>query len=760
MKKTVLLLLPLMLLASCTGDISPEKGPHDLVFDKPATRWDEGIPLGNGMLGALVWQKGDKLRISLDRADLWDLRPMARLDLDKYNYEWVCQQWENNTYDSVQGRLDLPYNERPAPTKIPAGALEFDIDMLGETEYVRLYVDEALCEVKWMNGTMLRIFVDAAGQAGWFSFINLDHALAPELLPPPYTVNEASGEKNISTETNLTALGYDEGSISRKDDRITYTQEGWGGFQYTVDLKWETDEVELTGCWSISSQMPGGEKGPEAADMVDEAFKRGMEKAYEEHSAWWDTFWDRSAINIPDSLLEKQWYLEMYKFGSAARPNTPPIPLQGLWTADNGMLPPWKGDFHHDLNTQLSYWPAYSSNHLDLEEGFINWLWKYRPVFEKYTDQYYGSGGLNVPGVTTLTGEPMGGWIQYSLGPTVSAWLGHHFYLHWRYSMDSVFLEQKAYPWISAVARHFDNIAVEGEDGKLKLPLSSSPEINDNSRDAWFSNTTNFDLALIRWTYSKAAGMALALGKNDEAREWEERLSSWPGLAVDKETGLMIAPGYPFENSHRHFSHLMAWHPLGLLDVNMGAEEEEIVKNTLDNLLERGTDWWTGYSFSWLGNLRARALDGDGAAEALQIFAKAFCLPNSFHVNGDQSGKGYSNFTYRPFTLEGNFAFAAGLQEMLIQSHAGAIVLFPAIPDEWKDVSFDKLRTEGAFLVSAKMEGGGITEVEILSLEGADCRMRNPFTKAFDANKKGIRVSVDFIEFETSKNERVVLKAK
>jgi alpha-L-fucosidase 2 len=204
----------------------------------------------------------------------------------------------------------------------------------------------------------------------------------------------------------------------------------------------------------------------------------------------------------------------------------------------------------------------------------------------------------------------------------------------------------------------------------------------------------------------------------------------------------------------------MAWHPLGLLDVNMGADEKEIINNTLDNLLEQGTGWWTGYSFSWLGNLQARALDGDGAAEALQIFAEAFCLPNSFHVNGDQSGKGYSNFTYRPFTLEGNFAFAAGLQEMLIQSHTGAVVLFPAIPDAWKDLSFDKLRTEGAFLVSATMEGGRVREVEILSLAGADCKMKNPFSGAFDSNKKDIRISADLIEFETSKNERVVLKVK
>lgn len=106
-----------------------------------------------------------------------------------------------------------------------------------------------------------------------------------------------------------------------------------------------------------------------------------------------------------------------------------------------------------------------------------------------------------------------------------------------------------------------------------------------------------------------------------------------------------------------------------------------------------GSNWWTGYSFSWLGNLYARAFDGEKAANALRTFANCFCLPNSFHVNGNQSGTGKSKFTYRLFSLEGNFAFAAGIQEMLLQSHTGVIKIFPAIPKSWENVTFNQLRT-------------------------------------------------------------------
>src|SRR5512141_200585 len=111
---------------------------------------------------------------------------------------------------------------------------------------------------------------------------------------------------------------------------------------------------------------------------------------------------------------------------------------------------------------------------------------------------------------------------------------------------------------------------------------------------------------------------------------------------------------------------------------------------------------WNGYSYTWKACLDARAKNGEAAAKALQIFARAFCSVNSFHVNGDQTKSGYSSRNYRPFTLEGNFGAAAALQEMLLQSYAGFIEVFPAIPAAWKDVSFTTLRAEGAFLVSAK----------------------------------------------------------
>lgn len=196
--------------------------------------------------------------------------------------------------------------------------------------------------------------------------------------------------------------------------------------------------------------------------------------------------------------------MDMYLFGSASRKGAPPISLQAVWTADNGKLPPWAGDFHNDLNTQLSYWPGYTSNHLNESSVFTDWLWKIKSVAEKYTRHIFKDTGLNVPGVAILTGAPRGLWAQYTFSPTVSCWLSQYFYWQWIYSGDKNFLRNRAYPWIKATVEHIESIAIKDKDDQWQLPISSSPEFFDGRLKAWFLQTSNFDLSLIRWQLQTA----------------------------------------------------------------------------------------------------------------------------------------------------------------------------------------------------------------------------------------------------------------
>jgi hypothetical protein len=209
----------------------------------------------------------------------------------------------------------------------------------------------------------------------------------------------------------------------------------------------------------------------------------------------------------------------------------------------------------------------------------------------------------------------------------------------------------------------------------------------------------------------------------------------------------------------------MAIHPLGLVDWANGEADRQTIKSSLAELDRLGPDAWCGYSYSWLGSLSARASDGVKAAGALRTFADCFCLPNSFHVNGDQTKSGKSKFTYRPFTLEGNFAFEAAVQEMLLQSHTGVVRLFPAIPGAWKDVAFDLLRTYGAFLVSARKKDGAVGEVRVVAERGGKLRLQNPFSVGVTPAVSGIpagrvQKAGDIFEIEMKPGESVVLRVK
>lgn len=718
------LLLLILPFTSCTQEELPvTAGKSDMVFPSLSTTWDEGVPLGNATVGALVWQRDSVLRFSLDRIDLWDLRPTDSISGPNNKFRWVMEQVRKGDYLPVQKKFDWPYDREPAPSKIPGAALEFHTTGFGKVKDVHLYLRNALCRTEWSNGTVLKTFVHASEPIGWFVFENLPDAPAISIVPPQYESETSNGTEDPVTGQDLRRLGYRQGNIEKKENCITYHQQGWNGFYYDVNVRWEKKGRKLYGVWSVTSSMTGQKASSETMD----AMKRGVYSDFSSHNSYWKNFWNASSVSVPDSIIQRQYDQEMYRLGSVARKDSYPISLQAIWTADNGKLPPWKGDYHHDLNTQLSYWPVYKGNHLEEGMGYLNTLWNQREVYKKYTRTYFECEGMNIPGVCTLTGEPMGGWIQYSMSPTVSAWLSQHFYLHWKYSADKEFLTDRAYPFVHDVALFLEQITLLDSNGIRKLPISSSPEIFDNSLNAWFRTMTNYDLGLIQFAFRAAEEMAGALGKDEEATHWKELYGQLPDYDLDADGALTFAKGFPYNASHRHFSHAMAIHPLGLLDYSQGEKARKIIDATLQKLKDNGPDWWCGYSYSWFANMSARAMKGEDARDALRTFAECFCLTNGFHANGDQSQSGKSKFTYRPFTLEGNFAFAAALQEMLLQSHTGKIHIFPALPNDWKDLSFEKLRAEGAFIVSASLRGGKLTHAEIMAEQGGTLQVINSF---------------------------------
>jgi alpha-L-fucosidase 2 len=247
-----------------------------------------------------------------------------------------------------------------------------------------------------------------------------------------------------------------------------------------------------------------------ATARVSEALAASYSALLQPHTKWWARFWEQSAVSLPDPRLARHYYLVRYFYGAASRAGAPPMPLQGVWTADAGALPPWKGDYHNDLNTQMTYLGYLTAGQFEEGRCFLDFNWNLLPAYRRFARDFFGTPGANVPGVMSLSGDPLTGWPQYALSPTMSAWIAHLFYLHWRYTLDETFLKERAYPWCAEVGESLLGLLAPDEHGKLKLPLSSSPEIFDNSLRAWLPPNSNFDLALLRWLFGALAEMAAA----------------------------------------------------------------------------------------------------------------------------------------------------------------------------------------------------------------------------------------------------------
>ncbi|MBL7806562.1 MAG: hypothetical protein JNN28_02040, partial [Saprospiraceae bacterium] len=208
---------------------------HDFHFPAVPTSWDEGLPMGNGWLGCLIWQKGDHLRMSLDRADLWDERPMAGLDRAEFSYAWVLEQVKKKEYGIVQQYFDAPYEQQAGPTKLPGGALE--ILLHGEKPVgVHLSLSQGLTTINWEQGKRLETFVHATKPEGWFRISGFP--ITQEVLklaPPEYKRMVSEQDKANSVEgSDLSRLGYPQGISVGTGKEWWYRQEGWNGFYYEI----------------------------------------------------------------------------------------------------------------------------------------------------------------------------------------------------------------------------------------------------------------------------------------------------------------------------------------------------------------------------------------------------------------------------------------------------------------------------------------------------------------------------------------------
>ncbi len=723
-----------LLHAAPPQDLPQGPGPdQNLKLRAPVSRWDDALPLGNGLMGGLLWGEGTKLRLSLDRGDLWDERTHGEKEWwGKYTYAKGKEMIDAGKPGVVNGWWDGPYNG-VTPTKLPGGRLEINLAPRTRLESFELNLATAEGWVHLADKTKVSAFFSADEHVALMRIPGEEPA-SYELIPSGAT---PAGSAGPSSGGAVKKLGYPDAEHGQEGSAKWYVQDAADGFQYCVCVQTLRAGDETLLAIAVTSTNDDSSPLVLARKRCQGALRKGYAAMFRPHVAWWKTFWEQSAVFLPaeDAHILRQYYIVQYFHGAASRRGAPPMPLQGVWTADNGGLPPWKGDYHNDLNTQMTYIAYQSAGHFNEGLGYLDFLWDRRKVFQDFARDFYGTKGLACPGVMSLAGQPLGGWGQYSMSPTMSAWSAHLFYLHWRYTMDDRFLRERAYPWASGVGECMLGLLKPDKNGVLVLPLSSSPEIFNNSARAWLEPNSNYDLMCLKMLFLSLQEMAEASGKKNESKKWDAAADGLGDYHTDDTGKLLMNRTEPLPGSHRHLSNLMGLHPFNLITIEGGEQDRKCIEASLKDWDSKGTQAWTGYSFSWYSCLRARVGQAEAALRYLDIYASAFVTRNGFHVNGDQTKSGFSGFTYRPFTLEGNFLAAQAVQEMLLQSWSPTpgqrdtevIRVFPAMPWRWHDAAFRDLRVEGGHRVSAVRENNATTWLRVVAGRDSTVRVRDNF---------------------------------
>jgi alpha-L-fucosidase 2 len=695
----------------------------NLKLAAPIRTWDEAVPLGNGTMGLLMWGEGSTLRLSLDRGDLWDERPSPQHLAVKDRFTWKAMQEivAGDRMAEFNQVFDSNYDRNTSPTKLPAGRVEITLAGNAQLEQFELSLAAAEAIARVTGGGEFRAFVDAADI----------HAPVALVRIPGVPVSEV----RMLPAQSVEKLNYPPARPFAAEGLRGFVQEAAEGFAYAVAAGWRRTGEETQFAVTVATNREGQDPRAVAEARLNRALQRGYDAVRPGHAQWWKEFWNRSAVSVPDAAIARHYHLVRYFYGAASRRGAPPIPLQGVWTADAAALPPWKGDYHHNLNTQMTYMAYQAAGHFEEGASFFDLLWNQLPVYRKFARDFYDAPGAALPGVASLAGQALGGWGQYSLSPTNGAWNAHLFYLHWRYTGDDAFLRDRAYPWCREIAVCLQHLLRPRPDGILVLPLSSSPEIFNNSRRAFLTPNSNYDLMCLRMLFLALAEMADALKRSDDSALWRrvsEQLGPWHR---NDDGALKLSADTDLTESHRHLSNLMALYPFNLITVAGGEGDRRIIDASLRQWDRLGTGAWAGYSFSWMSALRARVGDAESALRHLEIYTRAFTLRNGFHANGDQTGNGYSRVTNRPFTLEGNFLAVAAVHEMLLQSWSPRpgtgeprmIRVFPATPWRWHDAAFEDLHAEGGHRISARRENNATVWLRLVAGSDGPVRLLDNF---------------------------------
>jgi len=729
----------------------------ELHYEKPAEKWEEALPIGNGFLGAMVFGGVDKARFQLNEDTLWSggprnyNKPKAHLHLaearkliiagkTKQAHNLMMEQFRaapefcmayqpltdfyietdlpKDKVHAYRRRLDL-HNAIHTLCFVYEGVQyrrETFASCPDKAIFIKLTADQPKsisCKLSW--GTVLPegIKVSASGDRLAFSGQlgpRQAKSLAADWTKPG--LRFAGAAKVMVQAGRLTAEG--EKLVVNKADSVLITISAATSFVNPDNID-GNEQQRLSARMTLAQQKPYAKvKQDHVTDHQSLMHRAKLELSTTEESSCPT---DQRLMDFhqgkDQALAALLFNYGRYLLIASSRPGTQPANLQGIW--NHSVTPSWGSKYTININAEMNYWPAGCTNLSELQMPLFDMLEEMVPKGRDTAQSYYGASGWTSHHNTDLWRccAPVdwdAAWF-----PTSAAWLCTHIWSHYEYTGDKAFLE-RMYPVMRDACLFYFDFLIESPqnpDWLVTCP-THSPE------HGGLKAGTTMDNQILREFFSgiHAAGQVIGeeRGFLDKIKASQKRL---PPHMIGKHGQLQewLDDIDDPKNKHRHVSHMWGVFP----GSQITADTPALHKAARQSLAFRG-DESTGWSVAWKTALWARLGDGDRAYNLVSLLLRPYqkglrgsCYPNLFDV-------------HPPFQIDGNLGIVAGMTEMLIQAHrrkgtVRQIDILPALPSAWSSGKVSGLRVPGGFAVDIKWESGRLDRVEIESLFGRKCAL-------------------------------------